>query len=188
MKKPLLIAEVKTRSPFGYVSKRSWDELFEIANKHGDIISIHTDPRWGGSLELVKKARALSNKTILAKGTHTTDRQVQSALDCGADCALVVGRLPDTELLSRCLIEPTELQQLEAFVSKLPPDQKIVWNSRNLADGSTRDRSEYATARSLWPGWLCQASNIRSVDDVMYDADAILVGEHLEEFIEGELA
>ncbi|MCA9309232.1 hypothetical protein KC973_02550 [Candidatus Saccharibacteria bacterium] len=185
MNKPLLIAEVKTRSPFGYVSQRSWDELFKTANKHGDIISIHTDPRWGGSLELVAKARALSTKPILAKGIHATDDEIQSALDIGADYVLVVGRLPDTKLLSRCLIEPSTLEQLEAFITELPPEQKIVWNSRNLADGSNRDRNEFSTARSLWPCWLCQASNIRSSNDVVDGADAILVGEHLEEFIAG---
>lgn len=186
MNKPLLIAEVKTHSPFGYLSERTWDELFEIANKHGDIISIHTDPHWGGSLELIQKARVLTKKPILAKGVHATDEQVQSALDIGADYVLVVGRLPDTRLLPRCMIEPRDLSQLEALIPQLQQEQKVVWNSRNLHDGSTRDKSEFMTARTLWPGWLCQASNIESNRDVMDGSDAILVGEHLQEFIVSE--
>ena len=68
-----IIAEVKTQSPFGYKSDKSWDELFEVANKVGDIISIHTDRRWGGSFELLQKARSLTNKPILAKGIHKND-------------------------------------------------------------------------------------------------------------------
>ena len=63
-----IIAEVKTQSPFGFRSDKNRDELFAVANQIGDIISIHTDPRWGGSFELVKKARALTKKPILAKG------------------------------------------------------------------------------------------------------------------------
>ncbi len=63
-----IIAEVKIQSPFGFKSEKSWDELFVIAEKAGDIISIHTDARWGGSFELIKKAKSLTKKQILAKG------------------------------------------------------------------------------------------------------------------------
>ena len=62
-----IIAEVKTGSPFGYKSEESWDELFEVAESVGDILSIHTDPRWLGSFELISKARKLTDKPILAK-------------------------------------------------------------------------------------------------------------------------
>lgn len=63
--KPMLvIAEVKTQSPFGWKSSRSWDDLFEIACRVGDCISIHTDPRWGGSMDLVRRARSMTNKLI----------------------------------------------------------------------------------------------------------------------------
>lgn len=34
MRKDLkIIAEVKTASPFGFKSEKSWDELFKVANK-----------------------------------------------------------------------------------------------------------------------------------------------------------
>ena len=89
-----IIAEVKTKSPFGYVSGKDWAELFEIANIIGDIVSIHTDPRWGGSMELVKKARNLTSKPILAKGIHKSDDEIRQCLEAGADFVLVVGRIP----------------------------------------------------------------------------------------------
>ena len=72
-----IIAEVKTESPFGFKSERSWGELFAVANENGDILSIHTDSRWGGSFDLIKKAKSLTNKSILAKGIHATDSEVQ---------------------------------------------------------------------------------------------------------------
>jgi indole-3-glycerol phosphate synthase len=175
-----IIAEVKITSPFGYTSKKSWDELFQIAEKSGDIISVHTDPRWGGSLELIKKARAMTNKPILAKGIHADDASLKAAFEAGADYTLVVGRIPDLEadLLKGCLIEPNSLEELK----KIPHDMKVVWNSRDLDTGGLKLET-FEEARRIFPGWLCQASNIKSIDDVKEGADAVLVGTDLESFL-----
>src|SRR4051812_45555141 len=111
MKGVTIIAEVKTGSPFGYRSEKSWDELFAIASEAGDIVSIHTDSRWGGSFELVKKARSLTTKPILAKGIHATDAEIEQAIEAGADYVLVVGRVPAL-YIEKCLIEPLTLDEL----------------------------------------------------------------------------
>jgi indole-3-glycerol phosphate synthase len=171
-----IIAEVKTESPYGYAARTEWDHLFGVADEIGDIISIHTDTRWGGSLELVRKARNLTSKPILAKGIHAKDSEIGAAIDCGADYVLVVGRIPETHR-ERCMIEPISLAQL----GTLQKGTKAVWNSRNLSDG--KDKIEtFEQARSIWDGWLCQASNIKAVSDIKAGADAVLVGTHLEEF------
>ncbi|MBU6370623.1 MAG: hypothetical protein KGH93_00565 [Patescibacteria group bacterium] len=175
MKKQLIIAEVKTKSPFGFSAEKSWDELFTIAEKIGDIISIHTDPRWGGSFELVKKARVMTKKPILAKGIHATDTEIQKAIDAGADYVLVVGRIPKIHI-DKCLIEPLRLAELK----NIPGESKVVWNSRDLKDGSLK-KETFEEARKVWNGWLCQASNIQTIADIKGGADAILVGTHLEE-------
>jgi indole-3-glycerol phosphate synthase len=176
MNKPLIIAEVKTQSPFGFKSDKSWEELFALADTAGDIISIHTDARWGGSFELVARAKKLTKKPILAKGIHTTDADVQKAIDAGADYVLVVGRIPAIHV-EKCLIEPLTLAEL----ATIPQNLKVVWNSRDLADGSLK-KETFAEARKIFKGWLCQASNIRTPADVQEGADAVLVGEHLAEF------
>lgn len=173
-----LVAEVKTKSPFGFESNESWDELFEIANEYGDIISIHTDPRWGGSFDLVAKARRLTNKPILAKGIHAQDRDIEKALAAGADYVLVVGRVPEVHLES-CWLEPYTLTE----ISQYSQESRVVWNSRDLQDGSRKSET-FAQARKLWPGWLCQASLVRTVTDVLPGADAVLVGTHLKEFVQ----
>lgn len=169
-------AEVKTRSPFGYVSENTWDELFEIATGIGDGISIHTDPRWGGSFELLKKARSLTNKPILAKGIHESDADIARALTLGADWVLVVGRIP-ARYAERCLIEPRTLEELEA----IPQHLRAVWNARDLNDGSAK-QALFEDARNVCTGWLCQASYVRDVADIKEGADAVLVGTHLVEF------
>lgn len=172
---PLRIAEVKTQSPFGWKSDKTWDELFAIADKKGDWISVHTDPRWGGSFDLVRRARLKTFKPILAKGIHATDSDVDRALSAGADLVLVVGRLPPHR---RVLVEPTTLDGLRT----LPEGYRAVWNARDLTTGEPKPYT-FQDAREVWKGWLCQASFIRSWDDVDPTADAILVGEHLAEFV-----
>ena len=171
-----IIAEVKTQSPFGWRSDKTWEELFEIANRTGDIISIHTDPRWGGSFDLLKKARLLTKKPILAKGIHENDKLIQQAIEAGADWVLVVGRVPAT-YIDRCLIEPTTLEELKS----IPTNIKVVWNSRDLVTGGLK-KETFKQARALFKGWLCQASNIKSIHDIKTGADAILVGTYLQEF------
>lgn len=173
-----LIAEVKTKSPFGYVSDKTWDELFAIAEKAGDMISIHTDARWGGSFELLKKARTLTTKPILAKGIHATDDLIEQAIKSGADYVLVVGRIPHV-YTEKCLIEPNTLAEL----ATIPTDMKVVWNSRDLSTGGLKVET-FGEARELFSGWLCQASNIRNQADIDPRADAVLVGTHLVEFLE----
>ena len=171
-----IIAEVKTASPFGWSSDKSWDELFDIANSVGDILSIHTDERWNGSFDLIRKAKSLTNKPILAKGIHASDKDILQAIETGADMVLVVGRVPEVHL-EKCLIEPYTLSEL----SDLNPEIKAVWNSRDLASGGMKD-DDFASARKEFSGWLCQASNIQSISDVSDKADAVLVGTNLEKF------
>jgi indole-3-glycerol phosphate synthase len=164
-KQTQIIAEVKTQSPFGFKSEKSWDELFAIADSVGDILSIHTDARWGGSFDLIQKAKSLTNKPILAKGIHAT-----------ADYILVVGRIPLIHQ-ERCLIEPRTLAELKT----IPLSFKVVWNSRDLSDGGLK-RETFKDARSVFGGWMCQASNIRTVADIEDGADAVLVGTYIHDF------
>lgn len=176
--KPIFIAEVKTQSPFGWKSSQSWEELFIIANTYGDWISIHTDKRWGGSFSLLKTARSLTTKPILAKGIHATDKDIQRAVDCGADLVLVVGRIPAIHT-EKCLIEPLSLSELNTYST----NTRVVWNSRDLKDGSVKNET-FAESREMHQGWLCQASNIVTPSDVHPKANAILVGTHLPTFIQ----
>lgn len=171
-----IVAEVKTKSPFGYESKLDWDELFDIAKNIGDVISIHTDERWGGSFDLIRKAKSLTSKPILAKGIHAEDSEIEKAIKSGADYVLVVGRVPSLHK-ERCWVEPLDLEQL----SQIPTGTKVVWNTRDLESGSAKKES-FEEARRVWGGWLCQASFVKSRDNIKKGADAVLVGEHLKEF------
>ncbi len=173
-----IIAEVKTKSPFGFESTLGWEELFKLAEIVGDIISIHTDSRWGGSFDLISKARKMTSKKLLAKGIHSKDEEINKALKKGADLVLVVGRIPGIHR-DKCLIEPLNLEELK----KIPSDCKIVWNSRDLFNGELK-KETFEQAREIWKGWLCQASNIKTIEDIKEGADAVIVGSNLIEFAE----
>ena len=174
------IAEVKTKSPFGFKSEYSFDHLLDIANFYGDWISIHIDERWGGSFDLLKQARKGTHNIILAKGIHESDDLVQKSFDSGADYVLVVGRIPDKKYLENCLIEPLSLEQLLGWNLKDIP--KLVWNKRNLKDGRL-SKEDIPHIRSLYNGWLCQASGIKNINDINEKIDAFIVGENLVEFV-----
>jgi len=185
-----IIAEVKDRSPFsGRCSDRSLEELLDTAIGIGDMISIHTSLPWGGSFAWLKKARKETNKPILAKGIHENDRLVERALfECGADWVLVVyghtpngfRPLPRYELLKYCLIEPATLEDLQNISSGI----RAVWNSRDLYNKGEPKTETFEEARKLFNGWLCQASNLNTVQDIKPGANAVLVGTNLEKFSE----
>lgn len=180
---PLLIAEVKTQSPFGFQSKHSAELLFALAEAQGHMIAIHTHLAWRGSYSAVSNARQYTSKDILAKGIHGSDDEVRCALVAGADKVLVVGRMPAVDLLPHCYLEPLSLADLATY----PLDTRVVWNQRDLATGMPK-RETFAEARALWKGWLCQASYLRTMSDVHPGADAVLVGEHLPTFIQSYLS
>ena len=181
---PILIAEVKTQSPFGFRSEHSFEELLDVACEVGDWVAVHTDPRWGGSLDLIRLARerlvakGRPHVPILAKGRHDLDYHIVQARDYGADHVLIVGRMPAWKYLPHIIFETQTLYELKYF-----RNLKVCWNQRNLVTGLPKTET-FAEARAIYDGWLCQASYIRTPDDIDPRADAVLVGEHLMEFAE----
>ena len=184
-----LIGEVKINSPSGFKSRYSWDYLFNLANKHPavDMISIHTDKLWSGSFDLLKEARNMTKKPILAKGYHPTDKDVRKAFNLGADAVLVVGRIPNIALADFCYFEPISLDQLIS-ISAMSGSYRIktvVWNSRDISHPNMeKQKSENINlARLLWNKNLIQASKIKSLEDINPVANGILVGSYLPEFL-----
>ena len=197
-----VIGEVKLRSPFGKsLTKNSFDEQLELADKISWMISIPTDKNLGGSFEDVARARKRTKKKILAKGLHGTDDAISRLLDLGADYVLVVGRIPNVHI-DKCFIEPLTLAEL----SEIPSNGSCwaVWNSRDLSswkdlpgipefllerwkrmelDGTQALKKEtFKQAREAFGGPLCQASNLTTKADIEPGADAVLVGSNLETF------
>jgi indole-3-glycerol phosphate synthase len=185
--RPLFIAEVKPQSPWGFESAFDKWQLLEMAVDHGDLVALHTEEPWGGSLGWLRSAGAWAHerdKLVLAKGMHQSDDSVKQALHFGADLVLVVGRKPPPALAPVCIWEPRTFGDL---VADGAPGQATMWNQRDLETGEARERSDFAMARASHTGWLCQASFISEPADINLEADAFIVGQELPSFIQRAL-
>ncbi len=167
---PLVVAEIKSCSPYGWKNPLNWLAQLAICETVADVISVHTDPLWGGSIELLATIRKMTTKPVLAKGFHPTIKHVEMAFKAGATYCLTVGWWPGDH---RCWFEmerPEDLYEHRA--------SRKVCNSRNPRTGKLGVLSP-RVMRASHAGWLCQASNIKGPQDVISGMDAILIGEGL---------
>jgi indole-3-glycerol phosphate synthase len=192
--KPTFIAEVKTKSPFGYESNKTWFQLFDIAAKYGDFLSIHTSPLWGGSYDLLYLAKQKTKKPILAKGLHLFKEDIEKAFDYGADYVMTydqIHNLPFNSDKLFCEVRNKKslenlLKNRDAYHKKyngITNNPKIIWNQRDLENGLPKI-VDFNEIREDFPNeYLCQASMIETIEDVDMKADAFIVGQNLETFV-----
>lgn len=181
--RPLVVAEVKPRSPFGWVNPLSVEAQMKLCREVGDIISVHTNPLWGGSWDLLAEVCKWADRPVLAKGFHDTVHDVRRALDCGATYVLTVGWHPGGELGKRCWFEVENRYQL----TNAPEAEWIVLNARCPRTGGRRGVDAWndtavdrvLTSPDRLGHRICQASMIRGPQDVHPLANAILIGEGL---------
>lgn len=202
MKKPIFIAEVKTASPFDagrmrdWPQRRSFHDLAELAVKHGDWISVHTNPLWGGCFEAIEYVRRLTDKPILAKGIHGRNDDIMRAFDCGANYVLCVDRaiwgfdeehifrnyqngIGIIHELSRLDVVPAEFIDWANLRGK-----RFLYNRRDLRTGLHRSDHVWADFRAKCK-WLGGASTIhvpKNVEQLFPGCDAFIVGSHLPLF------
>jgi indole-3-glycerol phosphate synthase len=207
MNKPIFIAEIKTQSPFGFKSTKTFGELMECAITNGDWVSVHTNALWGGDFDAISFVRRNTNKPILAKGIHATNDDIERAIDHGADYVLVVDRYAFGFAKQRQIIYErnhpsfafgeSKCGGLSAMVNRLrdidreDTPHKYLVNARDLSTGLPKkfegllnnsyqkELDAYLNAKV----WVCQASGIRYPYDVNPNVDAFIVGEHLVSFV-----
>jgi indole-3-glycerol phosphate synthase len=185
-KKPIFIAEIKTKSPFGFQSPHSFHKLMECAIEYGDWISVHDNALWGGDFETIAFVRKFTTKPILAKGLHTTNDDIDRAIDHGATTVLVVDKRPTHyKYIDHCLFELHSVDYAKAvqqcFFAQHSKQMKFVCNSRDLRTGGTRNVNELDAYLKMG-NWVCQASNIAKPDDVNPNVNAFIVGTNLIEY------
>jgi indole-3-glycerol phosphate synthase len=185
MNKQIFIAEIKTQSPYGFKSEYSFHKLMECAVTNGDWVSVHTNALWGGDYEALSFVRRNTCKPIVAKGLHATDDDIKRSLDHGADYVLVVDRLPYPRIISpnKCLLEMGNENLFEGNLKFIPSlkSEKFVYNCRNLKTGLMK--TENLLEKYINTGvWICQASGIKTREDIHPRAGAFIVGENLVNF------
>ncbi len=189
MSNPKFIAEIKLKSPYGFKSKYSFEGLTRLAIQYGDIISVHTNPLWGGCYEALEYVRRLTDKPILAKGIHSKNDDVRKAFDYGADYVLIVDRflnnhadgyneIPLDKIFHEIGVNIQD--KIEQY-----PNLNYVYNGRDLMNsGLGKKYLDWQKYRDK-TNWLCGASLLRHPIDVKMfypECDAFIVGEHLVEF------
>ena len=184
--RPIFIAEIKTKSPFGFQSAHSFNELMEYAINYGDWISVHDNALWGGDFETIAYVRKFTHKPILAKGLHTSSEDVRQALEHGATHVLRVDAKPSNYThLPYTLYEYSNIHEADKarlwFAQTVRGDMKFVCNSRDLRTGKVKEGNELNTYLGLG-NWVCQASNIAKPDDVNPNVNAFIVGTNLIEY------
>lgn len=157
----------------------------ECAIRHGDWISVHTNALWGGDYDAISFVRQYTNKPILAKGIHGTDDEIRRALDHGATYVLTVDRYPDKDKIhpSNILLEISNTNVVENNIrdNYYLRYSKYVCNSRNLRTGLPKKAWELDFYINSGV-WTCQASGIKSPEQVDQRVNAFIVGEHLVDF------
>lgn len=185
IEKPIFIAEIKQKSLFGFQSKYSRNALIDTALEYGDWISVHTDPRFGGSFDDIYLIKQETNKPILAKGFHTHIDDIKKCFDRGATYVLTIR--PVRYILSHC--NPYNCLEYMLFetndIIELNNKLKFVYNGRDLRTGLGKKYiGDYHEFRKKCK-WLCGASLIKKPSDIeIYypKCDAFIVGENLIEF------
>jgi hypothetical protein len=187
-----IVAEVKIKSPTNSNITGDFRQQLKIAQEIADAYSIHTMAKFGGSLERISEARETlgHGAIIVAKGMHPYEEDVEKGIKAGATNVLVVlhNRGLPKVYQERCWIEPLNLAQLRNIPDVYPV---VVWNERDIVESLAHGREiwkrdttgeTFEQARRLWGGKLCQASGLRTVNDIKPGADYVLVGSYLKEF------
>lgn len=143
---PCLIAEVKAASPSEGVIAENFDPV-GMAEKYiaggCNAISVLTDQKYfGGSFDVLKAIRAMTNKPLLCKEFIIEEKQVRVARAMGADLVLLIVKiltkkrlqeLKDTieALGMKALIEVQNEEELDIALSVDP--ELLLINNRNLS-------------------------------------------------------
>ena len=96
---PSLIAEIKPKSPSqGELLDRSRvPEIVDIYNKHAQAISVLCDEKFfGGGFDLLAEVRSLTEKPLLAKDFMISEKQIDYAVQNGADAVLLIAAILST--------------------------------------------------------------------------------------------
>lgn len=135
----MLIADLKTKSPFGFYSKFSELDLLDLARRKATAVCVPLDSNWGGSTDYLNTVSMLTNATIIARITRPTNREIHNALSIGAEFVLSVGTLPTKSLQPYCFLESTSLEELKQFKSKNHDCVYDVYNPTNSITGKLKE-------------------------------------------------
>lgn len=190
------IAEIKRRSPSAGDLRPDADPAVLAAayeRAGAAAVSVLVDERFGGTWDDLRAARARARLPLLAKGFFTTEDDLRTAREAGADAALLLVRDLDDDALRRLmaiadglgletLVEAHDAAELERAVALGAP--VIGVNARDLSTFAIdREAQLDLVARAPRDRVVVAESGIESraqgASAELAGADAILVGSTL---------
>jgi indole-3-glycerol phosphate synthase / phosphoribosylanthranilate isomerase len=190
------IAEVKRRSPSAGDLRPDADPgaLAAAYERAGaEVVSILVDERFGGTWEDLRAARASAALPLLAKGFFSTEDDLWTAREAGADAALLLLRDLD-DAAARRLLDAAAALGLETLVEAHDAAElsRAVGLDAPVIGINARDLSTFEIDRAAQLGLVAQAprdrvvvaesgieSRAQGVAAELAGADAILVGSTL---------
>lgn len=190
------IAEIKRRSPSAGDLRPDADPgaLAAAYERAGAAaVSVLVDGRFGGSWDDLRAARASARLPLLAKGFFSSEDDLRTAREAGADAVLLLLRDLDDAACTRLLREARALG-LDALVEAHDADELgravaldaevIGLNARDLATFAVDRRAQLAlVARAPRDRVVVAESGVRTraqgAEAELAGADAILVGSAL---------
>ena len=121
-KYPALIAEIKPKSPSeGHLlSRQDVPKLVELYNKYAQAISVLCDQQYfGGGFDLLKQVRSITEKPLLAKEFIISTRQIDHAVNNGANAILLIA----------AILSVSELVHMASYAADLNLDVLIETHS-----------------------------------------------------------
>jgi len=190
------IAEVKRRSPSAGELRVDADPAALAAayeRAGAAAVSILVDARFDGSWDDLRAARSAARLPLLAKGFFTTDEDLRSARDAGADAALLILRDLDDETARRLLGSASDLgldalveaHNAEELARATRLDAPVIGiNARDLATFAIDRQAQLGLVASAPPDRVIVAesgieSRAQGAAAELAGADAILVGSAL---------
>jgi indole-3-glycerol phosphate synthase/phosphoribosylanthranilate isomerase len=190
------VAEVKRRSPSAGDLRLGADPAALAASYEGAgaaAVSILVDERFAGSWDDLAAARAATRLPLLAKGFFSTEQDLRTAREKGADAVLLLLRDLDDETVGRLIALAGELE-LDTLVEAHDADELaraarldapvIGINSRDLATFQIDRRAQLELVAQAPEGRIVIAesgieSRAQGAEAELAGADAILVGSAL---------
>ncbi|MBA2568368.1 MAG: hypothetical protein H0V11_03375 [Actinobacteria bacterium] len=190
------IAEVKRRSPSAGELRPNADPAALAAayeQAGAAAVSILVDARFAGSWEDLSAARAAASLPLLAKGFFSTEEDLRTAREAGADAALLLLRDLDDDT-ARCLLGAASELGLDALVEAHDADelQRATRLGACVVGINARDLSTFEVDRRRQLELVSQAprdhivvaesgieSRAQGAAAELAGADAILVGSAL---------
>jgi indole-3-glycerol phosphate synthase/phosphoribosylanthranilate isomerase len=190
------VAEIKRRSPSAGDLRPDADpaQLAAAYERAGAAaVSVLVDERFGGKWADLRAARAASAVPLLAKGFFSTEDDLRTAREAGADAALLLLRDLDDEACARLLasadtlgletlVEAHDADELERAVALGAP--VIGINARDLSTFEIDRRAQLELVSRSPRGRLVVAESgvhtrAQGAEAELAGADAILVGSAL---------